>query len=200
MDFPINAKAEGRILVPWEHRKLYNVSINDPSCEFIQRLGSSLPFLNIIFDQGISPHRLVANFKLTGKAKVPSGKPTVEPALQPHLPAASSPLSAPSPRSTLTQKATSLNQTLLSPLPLAHQQATNLPSPHRLTPSSISAHILGPITHRATFSPIGARYQYCTLYSRLLKDEGFLISRFQVIIIMGRRRGILMDGMLSIWS
>ncbi|KAF5373410.1 hypothetical protein D9615_009479 [Tricholomella constricta] len=31
MDFPINAKAEGRVLVPWEHRKYPNLTLQDSS-------------------------------------------------------------------------------------------------------------------------------------------------------------------------
>ncbi|KAF9555502.1 hypothetical protein CPC08DRAFT_642752 [Agrocybe pediades] len=31
MDFPINAKAEGRVLVPWEHRKYPNLTMQDSS-------------------------------------------------------------------------------------------------------------------------------------------------------------------------
>lgn len=31
MDFPINAKAEGRVLVPWEHRKYPNSTEQDSS-------------------------------------------------------------------------------------------------------------------------------------------------------------------------
>ncbi|GLB39561.1 putative lipopolysaccharide-modifying enzyme [Lyophyllum shimeji] len=31
MDFPINAKAEGRVLVPWEHRKYPNLTVQDSS-------------------------------------------------------------------------------------------------------------------------------------------------------------------------
>ncbi|KDQ56557.1 glycosyltransferase family 90 protein [Jaapia argillacea MUCL 33604] len=35
MDFPINAKAEGRILVPWEHRHFPNLTLQDSSSAFI---------------------------------------------------------------------------------------------------------------------------------------------------------------------
>ena len=31
MDFPINGKAEGRILVPWEHKKYPELAISDTS-------------------------------------------------------------------------------------------------------------------------------------------------------------------------
>ena len=32
MDFPINAMAEGRILVPWEHRQYPNLTEGENSC------------------------------------------------------------------------------------------------------------------------------------------------------------------------
>ena len=31
MDFPINGKAEGRILLPWEHKQYPNLTIQDTS-------------------------------------------------------------------------------------------------------------------------------------------------------------------------
>ena len=31
MDFPINTKAEGRVLVPWEHQMFPNLTIQDSS-------------------------------------------------------------------------------------------------------------------------------------------------------------------------
>jgi hypothetical protein len=37
MDFPINAKAEGRVLVPWEHRKYPNMTRQDSSGELLHR-------------------------------------------------------------------------------------------------------------------------------------------------------------------
>jgi len=33
MDFPINALAEGRVLVPWEHRTYPNLTVQDSSRE-----------------------------------------------------------------------------------------------------------------------------------------------------------------------
>ena len=41
MDFPINAKAEGRILVPWEHKMYPNMSKQDSSGENVRCLLSS---------------------------------------------------------------------------------------------------------------------------------------------------------------
>ena len=35
MDFPINTKAEGRVLVPWEHQKFPNLTIQDSSGTFV---------------------------------------------------------------------------------------------------------------------------------------------------------------------
>lgn len=31
MDFPINGKAEGRILIPWEHREYPELTVQDSS-------------------------------------------------------------------------------------------------------------------------------------------------------------------------
>lgn len=31
MDFPINGKAEGRILIPWEHKQYPNLTVQDTS-------------------------------------------------------------------------------------------------------------------------------------------------------------------------
>ena len=31
MDFPVNAKAEGRVLIPWEHRAFPNLTLQDSS-------------------------------------------------------------------------------------------------------------------------------------------------------------------------
>lgn len=39
MDFPINAKAEGRVLVPWEHRKYPNLTLQDSSAGIESMLG-----------------------------------------------------------------------------------------------------------------------------------------------------------------
>jgi len=35
MDFPINALAEGRVLVPWEHRMYPNTTLQDTSGMYI---------------------------------------------------------------------------------------------------------------------------------------------------------------------
>ncbi|KAF9462250.1 hypothetical protein BDZ94DRAFT_1166281 [Collybia nuda] len=39
MDFPINAKAEGRVLVPWEHRNYPNMTLQDSSAGIEEMLG-----------------------------------------------------------------------------------------------------------------------------------------------------------------
>lgn len=36
MDFPINGKAEGRILIPWEHKEFPEMSVQDSSGELLQ--------------------------------------------------------------------------------------------------------------------------------------------------------------------
>ena len=41
MDFPINSKAEGRVLVPWEHREYPNMTQQD---------SSGLPIVILSFD------------------------------------------------------------------------------------------------------------------------------------------------------
>ncbi|KAF8965814.1 capsular associated protein [Flammula alnicola] len=41
MDFPINAKAEGRVLVPWEHRMYPNLTEQDSSVGVLQMLGGT---------------------------------------------------------------------------------------------------------------------------------------------------------------
>lgn len=38
MDFPINGKAEGRILIPWEHKKYPSLSVQDTSGELMFEL------------------------------------------------------------------------------------------------------------------------------------------------------------------
>lgn len=43
MDFPINGKAEGRILIPWEHKEYPELSVQDTSGRF---LWSTLFFQN----------------------------------------------------------------------------------------------------------------------------------------------------------
>ncbi|KAH7929024.1 glycosyltransferase family 90 protein [Leucogyrophana mollusca] len=42
MDFPINAKAEGRVLVPWEHRNFPNLTLQDSSGGIESMLGTNL--------------------------------------------------------------------------------------------------------------------------------------------------------------
>ena len=41
MDFPINGKAEGRILIPWEHKQYPELAVQDTS-------GKSLPYFLLL--------------------------------------------------------------------------------------------------------------------------------------------------------
>ncbi|KAF9237132.1 glycosyltransferase family 90 protein [Melanogaster broomeanus] len=43
MDFPINAKAEGRVLVPWEHQKYPNLTVQDSSGGVTSMVGHFTP-------------------------------------------------------------------------------------------------------------------------------------------------------------
>ncbi|KAG6906663.1 hypothetical protein DXG01_012720, partial [Tephrocybe rancida] len=47
MYFPINAKAEGRVLVPWEHRKYPNLTLEDSSGQLRLRISSGPPLISI---------------------------------------------------------------------------------------------------------------------------------------------------------
>ena len=42
MDLPVNARAEGRVLVPWEHRKYPNMTLQDSSRKFSCLVRSTL--------------------------------------------------------------------------------------------------------------------------------------------------------------
>ena len=39
MDFPINGKAEGRILIPWEHKEYPSLTVQDTSGESTHAFG-----------------------------------------------------------------------------------------------------------------------------------------------------------------
>lgn len=71
MDFPVNALAEGRVLVPWEQRKYSNISKQDSSGNFFFLFHS---FFLIRQFQPVSNQSLGANSKLTGPTMVTFGK------------------------------------------------------------------------------------------------------------------------------
>ena len=72
MDFPINAKAEGRVLVPWEHRSYPNLTVQNSSGEDIPCYapGFLLPSSKLA-----SKPCLTAHSALTGLMTVPFGTP-----------------------------------------------------------------------------------------------------------------------------
>lgn len=115
-----------------------------------------------------------------------SGKPIAAPAR--HLPPrdSSSPRFAVLRRARLAVTFSDLNRTL--------PQALNLALQRKPTAISIFARIHGLITCTAFFFRIGKLFQYYTLYSRLPRRGGTVISGFLAIIITGLRRDIRMDG------
>jgi len=52
MDVPINAKAEGRVLVPWEHRKYPNLTLQDSSGKSGNLCYNQLPTYSLYMQLG----------------------------------------------------------------------------------------------------------------------------------------------------
>jgi hypothetical protein len=141
MAFPINARSEGRVLVPWEHRKYYNLTEQDSSGMWYVDNGL---YSCSSFTQGDLSLCLVKASLPTGEIRGTSGKLSVEHALRHHPLAGSSAPSA----------THSTNESIISSkVTKGPAQTSDSPGPPEL--SLISVRSLGRITTKAYSSRTG---------------------------------------------
>lgn len=190
MDFPINAKAEGRILVPWEHKMYPNTSQQDSSGS----LRFSLPcYFAYSFAQVGSRVCLGANLCPIGEATVMFGMHSVGHVIPPRKLVAYSGRYAvyrpKAPRGASGPSYTSprLSQTRILPLSLV--QTTHL----------TSARSHGRDTNRAIISVTGVPSRYCIPSSRPQRRRDSVISSSQVTTITRPQRNIPMVGIQRTW-
>jgi hypothetical protein len=189
MDFPINSRAEGRVLVPWEHRRFPNLTLEDSSGK--PRLSSMYKPRSNISSQSVSKPCLMGRSAQTGAAQATSGMLGGAPAPQTPPPGVSSLLyAAPS----------HIKSPITSPLPSQSPVLTSHSCPALPPLPLIFALGLMSTTTRVTFSRIGAPYPYSIPFLAQQKRKVFWILRFRATIIMVARRGILMGGIQSILS
>lgn len=186
MDFPINAKAEGRVVVPWEHRQFPNLTRQDSSGE--PRPHSTLyPSFNVSHKPESKPCSTGPSAQ-TGPVEAMSGKHGGAPARPMPLPDGSSPPYAVLYRPKLPTTFPLLSRGPVLTLPLCLQ-----PPP----PPSTSARVRTNTTTRAIFSQTGELSLHCTLSLAPRGRKVFWISRSPAIIITGAPRGTHMAGIPS---
>lgn len=193
MDFPINAKAEGRILVPWEHRTFPNISQQDSSGAQY----NVVTFFRLTFFQAVLRKCLGVNLYPIGVATETFGSLTAGPAILRHKLVASSALFADSPPSPLhLPSPTPTSEISMSPprRPICHQsRSSRLQSDPTMSTTFAQTH--GRDTCRATFSAIGVPSLFSIPYSLLGRYTALRTLKYPVIIITRPPRIIHMGGM-----
>lgn len=185
MDFPINEKAEGRILVPWEE-KLYSNLTADSKSE-----SSGLRELKLTFQRASNTFWAESSFP-TGKATQTSGS-RIDGLVTHRLKLDdSSDRSGPNSR-----KAKCQSPVWPTPVSLLKRRVTTLFSPKASMTSTISATTRGRTTTKDISSPIGEQSTHYTRCSRRRRVWAIRTFSFRAIITSLRQSDTRTDGTRS---